>query len=191
MTPSLPTLSIAFAMILPISSSWLALHVATCAISLRAGDRGRHGLELLDDRRDGAIDAALDLVRVRTRGDVLQALGEDGLGVDGRGGGAVTGLLAGLRRDLLDHLRAHVLVRVVEGDLLRDRHAVLGDGGGAEGLLEDDHAPGRAQSDLDGPGEFLHALEDAVAGVGVKGDLLRCHIGNLQTGRSPRVMCSM
>jgi hypothetical protein len=87
---------------------------------------------------DGVVDAALDLVGVGAGGDVLEALGEDGLGVDGGGGGAVAGLLGGLGGDFLDHLGAHVLVGVVEGDLLGDGHAVLGDGGGAEGLLEDD-----------------------------------------------------
>ena len=59
---------------------------------------------------DRGVDAALDLVGVGAGGDVLEALGEDRLGVDGGGGGAVAGVLGGLAGDLLDHLGAHVLL---------------------------------------------------------------------------------
>jgi hypothetical protein len=124
---------------------------------------------------DGVVDAALDLVGVGAGGDILQALGVDGLGVDGGGGGAVAGVLGGLGGDLLDHLGAHVLVGVVELDLLGDGDAVLGDGGRAEGLLEDDDAAGGAEGDLDGVRELADALEDALAGVGVESDLLGSH----------------
>ena len=51
------------------------------------------------------------------------------LGEHGRGGGAVAGHVGGLGGDLAHHLRAHVLERVLELDLLGHRHAVLGDGG--------------------------------------------------------------
>jgi hypothetical protein len=56
---------------------------------------------------------------------------------------------------------------ILELDLLGDGDAVLGDGGGAEGLFEDDDAAGGAEGDLDGAGELLHAAENALAGVGV------------------------
>jgi hypothetical protein len=46
------------------------------------------------------------------------------------GGGAVARDVGGLGGDLLDHLGAHVLVGVVELDLLGDGDAVLGDGRG-------------------------------------------------------------
>ena len=59
----------------------------------------------------------------------LQAFGEDGLGVDGGGGGAVAGDGGGLAGDFLDHLGAHVFVGVFELDFLGDGDAVLGDGG--------------------------------------------------------------
>src|SRR5690606_10212168 len=55
-----------------------------------------------------------------------------------------------------------------------------GDGRRAEGLLEDDHAPGGAEGDLDGVGELLDAAENALAGVGVEGDLLCGHVVSLQ-----------
>jgi hypothetical protein len=130
----------------------------------------------LDDGGDGLVDAALDLVGVGAGGDVLEAFGEDGFGVDGGGGGAVAGDVGGLGGDFLDHLGAHVLVGVVEFDLLGDGDAVLGDGGGAEGFLEDDDAAGGAEGDLDGLGEFLDAAEDRVACVGVVDDFFSSHV---------------
>ena len=59
-----------------------------------------------------------------------------------------------LRGDLLHELGAHVLVGVLELDLLGDGDAVLGDGRAAEGLLDDDVAAARAERDLDGAGEL-------------------------------------
>ena len=77
---------------------------------------------------DGLLDAALDVHRVGAGGDVLDALAVDRLGEHGGGGGAVTGDVGGLGRDLAHHLGAHVLERVLELDLLGDGDAVLGDG---------------------------------------------------------------
>ena len=59
--------------------------------------------------------------------DGLCPLPHDHLRQYGRGGGAVAGLIAGFRRDLTHHLRAHVLEFVGEFDLFGDRDAVLGD----------------------------------------------------------------
>jgi hypothetical protein len=133
-------------------------------------------VEFFDHGGDGEVDAALDLVGVGAGGDVLESFGEDGLGVDGGGGGAVACLTGGLGGDFLDHLCAHVLVCVVERDLFGDGDAVLGDGWCAEGLLEDDDAAGGAEGDLDGVGELLDTLEDALACVGVECDLFGCHV---------------
>jgi hypothetical protein len=72
-----------------------------------------------------------------------------------------------LRGDLADHLRAHVLELVRELDLLRDAHAVLGDAGCAERLVENDVAALGPERDLDRIGEDVHALEHTVAGVRV------------------------
>ena len=96
--------------------------------------------QLLGDGLDGRVDAPLEGGRVGAGGDVAQALADHRLGQHGGGGGAVTGDVVGLGRDLLDQLGAQVLVRVVELDLPGDGHAVVGDGGGAELLVEDDVA---------------------------------------------------
>ena len=131
-TPSLPTLSIASAMILPIDSSALAEIAPTCAISLLVVQ----GLEIFFSSSttaiDRLVDAALQVHRVHAGGDGLHAFADDRLGEHGGGGGAVAGDVGGLGSDFLHHLRAHVLELVLELDFLRDRDAVLGDGRGAE-----------------------------------------------------------
>jgi len=78
--------------------------------------------------------------RVDARADRLEALHEDRFGEHGGGGGAVAGLGAGLRGDLADQARAHVLEGVAELDLLGHGHAVLGHLRGAPGLVDDDVA---------------------------------------------------
>ena len=51
-------------------------------------------LQLLDQGRDGLVDAALQVHRVHAGGHVLHAFANDGLGQHGGGGGAVTGDVA-------------------------------------------------------------------------------------------------
>ena len=136
------------------------------------GDRAGGALDALDHGGDGLVDAALQVHRVHARGDGLHALAHDGLGQDGGGGGAVAGLVIGARRNLADHLRAHVLELVLKLDLFGDGDAVLGDARRAEGLVEDHVAAFRAQGHLDGVGEDVDALEHFLAGFGVELDVL-------------------
>ena len=144
MTPSLPTLSIASAMIRPMVSSWFAEMVPTWAIIGPVT-----GLDCVlsarDDRLDGLVDAALDRHRVGAGGDVLRAFAIDRLGQHRRRRGAVAGDVRRLARHFLDHLRAHVLERILQLDLLRDGDAVLGDRRRPELLVEDDVASLRAR----------------------------------------------
>ena len=167
-TPSLPTLSIASAMVLPIDSSALAEIVPTWAISLLVVQ----GLESFFSSSTTAM-TALSMPRFRSIGFMPAATYfmpslHDRLREHGGGGGAVTGHVGGLGRDFLHHLRAHVLELVLQLDFLRDRHAVLGDGRGAERALEHDVAALRAERDLDGVGEDVDARDHLVAGVFVK-----------------------
>ena len=141
----------------------------------RRGDLLGHLLELGDDGLDGLVDTALDLVGIGAGGDVLEAFGEDGLGVDGGGGGAVAGVLGALRGDLLDHLGADVLDRVFDLDLFGDGHAVFGDGGRAEGFFEDHDVPGRPERGADGLGEFVDPAADNLAGFLIKFNGLGSH----------------
>src|SRR4051812_5894015 len=125
-------------------------------------------LDLFDGGRDGLVDATLHVHRVAARGDGLEAFANDGLRENGGGGGAVAGFVRGGGSNFLDHLRAHVLELVLELDFLRDRHAVLGDGGGAEALVEHRVAALGAECRLDGVGEDIDAAEHLHAGVVAK-----------------------
>ncbi len=145
--------------------------------------------ELLDlggHRLDGRVHAALEIHRVVTGFDEREAAREERLREHGRGGRAVAGLVAGLGGDLADHLRAHVLELVAELDLLGHRHAVLGDDGRAEGLLDDDVATLGAERDLDGVGEGVDAVEDLGAGAAVVEDFFRAHVRSLVSKRGTR-----
>jgi len=127
------------------------------------------------------VSTALSMPRlmadgVAAGGHELDALGEDGLGQDGGGGGAVAGHVGGLGGHFLDHLGAHVLELVLEFDLLGHGHAVLGDDGGAEALLDDHVAALGAQGDLHGVGQLVQALFQLFAGLGVKDDLFGGHV---------------
>ena len=133
-------------------------------------------LQFVGDRDHGLVDAALQVHRVHAGGHVLHAFADDGLGQHGGGGGAVTGDVGGLGSDFLDHLRAHVLELVLQFDFLGDGHAVLGDGGGAEGALEHHVAALGAQGDLDRVGQNVHALDHAGTGRIMKSYVFCSHI---------------
>src|SRR5690606_1433983 len=119
---------------------------------------------------------------VHAGGDRLHALADEGLGQHGRGGGAVAGVVGSARGDFLHHLRAHVLELVGELDLLGDGHAVLGDRGRAEALVEHDVAALRAQGRLDGVGEHVDATHHLGARVLTEADFLRGHVYYLEYG---------
>ena len=133
---------------------------------------GRAGLgdllQLVDDRDHRLVDAALQVHRVHPGGDELHAFLDDRLGQHGGGGGAVAGDVGSLGGDFLHHLRAHVLELVLELDLLGDRHAVLGHGGGAERALQHHVAALRAERHFDRVGQDVHADNHLGAGGIVK-----------------------
>ena len=119
-------------------------------------------VELLDDRFDGLVDAALERGRVRAGGDVAQTFVVDGFGENGRGGGAVTSDVGGLGGDFAHELGAHVFVRIFELDFLGHGHTVFGDGRAAEFLVENDVAAARSERRFDGLREFLDAAQKRV-----------------------------
>ena len=111
-----------------------------------------------DERVGGQVDALLEEHGVGAGGDVAHALVDDRLGQDGGGGGAVTGDVVGLGRGFLEELRAHVREVVLELDLLGDGDAVVGDGRGAELLVEGDVAALGTERGLDRVGQDVDAL---------------------------------
>src|SRR5581483_4225454 len=134
--------------------------------------------DALDGGGDGLVDAALERHRAGTGGHVAEALTYESLGEDGGGGGAVAGDVVGLGGDLLDQLGPHVLEGVLQLHLLGDGHAVVGDGGRPELLLEHHVAAAGAERDLDGVGQLVDApLEVAARGL-VELQNLR-HVGSL------------
>ena len=130
-----------------------------------------------DDRFDRLLNAALEFHRVRPGGDVLQPFAIDRLGQNGRGGRAVAGDVVGLAGDFLDHLGAHVRIRALQFDLLRDGHAVLRDGGGAEFLVDDDIAALRTERRLDRLAQQSHAFENPATGLFRKNKLFSHNTG--------------
>ena len=143
---------------------------------LLARDLLRLRLEVLDDRVDGLLDAALERHRVRAGGDVLQALADDRLGEHGRGRRAVAGDVVRRRGDLADELRALVLEDVLDLDLAGDRDAVVRDRRRAELLVEHDVAALRAERHLDRVGEDVDAALERAARILVELQLLVSHV---------------
>src|SRR2546423_1295332 len=122
-------------------------------------------VEVLDGGGDGFADAALDADRIRAGGNVFQALAKDRFGQDGGGGGAIAGGVAGFAGDFADHLGAHIFIGVFQFDFLGDGDAVLGDGGRAEFLVEDDVAAFGAEGRRNGFSEFRNAPEERLTSI--------------------------
>jgi hypothetical protein len=127
-----------------------------------AADRLRHPLDLAGERLDRLLDAALDVHRVRAGDDVLRAFAVDRLRQNRGRRRAVAGRVRRFARDFTDHLRAHVLERVLEVDFLRHRHAVLGDGRRAELLVDHDVPALRPKGHLDRVGQLVDAAQDGL-----------------------------
>ena len=147
---------------------------------------GRHGntLQFFDDLRHGLVDAALQGHRVHAGRHVLQAFAKDRLRQDGRRRGAVAGIVAGLGRDFLHHLRAHVLERIGQLDFLRNGNAVLGDGRCAELLVDDDVATLGAERHLHGVSQLIDAALERCACVNVEMQFLGSHLLILESDQA-------
>ena len=146
---------------------------------LLAGDLRRLRLEVLDDRLDGLLDAALERHRVRTGRHVLQALADDRLGEHGRGRGAVAGDVVRRRRDLAHELCALVLEDVLDLDLACDRDAVVRDRRCAELLVQHDVPTLRAERHLDRVGQDVDAALERATRILVELELLVSHVSSL------------
>ncbi len=119
----------------------------------------------LGDNGDGRlVDAALEVHRVHAGSNGLQAFVDDGLGQNGCSGGAVTGFVVGLGRDVLDQLRAHVFETVLELDFLGNGNAVLGDGRSAKALFQNHVAAFRTEGRFYRVGQDVDACQHFLAG---------------------------
>jgi hypothetical protein len=149
--------------------------VPTCATSSEDFTFLARALDVRDDGLDRQVDAALQVHRVHAGGDRLGAFAHDRGGKHGRGGGAVTGEVVGLGRDLAHHLGAHVLELVRKLDFLGDRDAVLGDARRAERFLDHHVSALRTERDLHRIGQNLDAAQHLVASVGGEAYVFRSH----------------
>ena len=132
-------------------------------------------LQFFYDGDDGLVDATLQIHRIHAGSHELHAFLHDRLCQHGGSGGTVTGDIRGLGSHFLEHLGAHVFEPVLEFDFLGDRHAVLGNGGGAKGALQHHIAALRAQGHLDRVGQDVDSSHDAGTGGVVKFDVFCCH----------------
>ncbi len=126
-----------------------------------------------NDRHNRVLDPAFDIHRIGAGGDVLHAFAEDRLGQNRRRGRAVTGVVTGFARHFVDHLRAHVLERVLQFDFLGHGHAVLGDDGRAELLVDHHVAALRPQRQFHGVCQLVDAVKDLVSCFLIVNNLLR------------------
>ena len=141
-----------------------------------AGDLGRDLLDLVDDLVDRLLDAALESKRVGAGGHVLQAVAHDALGQHGGGGGAVARHVVGGGGHLAHELGALVGERLLELDLTSDRYAVVGDGGGAELLVDHDIAALGAERDLDRVRDGVDAVLERATRLHVVLQFLVSHV---------------
>src|SRR5258708_27526073 len=170
--PSLPTFFIASAMMLPTCLSVLALIVPTRDhVALHfAGEP----LDLSNGDFNGFIDAALERHRVRACGNCSHTLTEDCLCQHGRSGGAVARHIRGLGRNLAYHLCTHVLDWVLQLDLLCHCHAVFGDDGCSELLLDHRVASLRTERDLYSVRQNVDAAQNRLSRILTSYNLF-CH----------------
>ena len=134
--------------------------------------------QVLDDLVDGRLDPLAEGERVGAGGDVLQTRADDRLREQRRRRGSVAGDVVGRRGDLADELGALVGEDVLDLDLAGDGDAVVGDGRGAELLVEDDVAALRAERHLDCVGDGVDAVLQSGAGVRAVLELLVSHISD-------------
>ena len=121
---------------------------------------------------DCLLDALADDHRIGTGCNVLHAFVDEGLCEQGSGGGAVAGCVVRLGSDLADELCAHVFACVLQLDLLRDGHAVVGDQRSAVLLIENHVSALRAHGDLNSIRKFIHACDQRVSGIYAVYDIL-------------------
>ena len=117
------------------------------------------------------LHTTLDVNGAGTGGHAAETFAVDSLSKHGRGGGTVTGHVAGLAGGFANHLGAHVFVRALELDLFGHGYTIFGGGGGAEFLVNEDVTTFGAERHLHGLGQFFHTPKDVLAGLFVKYEL--------------------
>ena len=142
-------------------------------------DRFGELVQLIDDFLDAELDAANDGHRVATTRDRLQTFAENELGEDRGGRGAVAGDIVRFAGGFLHELRAHVLERVLQLDILGDGDAVLGHGRAAPTFVEDRITATWPERRTHGAGQLAGTGKEFLTGVIGEGELLGGHTASL------------
>ena len=129
-----------------------------------------HLLDAFDHGGYGLINTALKVHRIGTGSDVLQADIDNSLSQYGGGGGAVAGIVTGLGSDFLDKLCAHILHRLFQLDFTSYGDTILSDMRRTEFFVNDDVATFRAECNLDGVGQYVHAFLELFASLCIEFD---------------------
>lgn len=125
-----------------------------------------------NDLINGSLDSASQVHGVHAGGDRLAALLEDGASKNGGSGGSITSLVVDLGSNLLDKGGTHVVVAILEFDILGDSDTILGDLWHAKSAVEDDVAATGSKSNLDGVGELVAAFEHKSTSISSELDVL-------------------
>ena len=103
-------------------------------------------VQLIYEGFDALLNTSGQRHRIGTRGDVFQTFAIDGLGQNSRRGCAVAGHVARFAGRFLDELRPHVLIGILQLNLLSDGDAVLGNIRTPPALIEHGIPAARPQS---------------------------------------------
>lgn len=166
---------------------------------LTGGDVTLVLLQVIHGGLDSGLDTATQIHRVAPSGNVLDGLGEDSTGENGRGGGTVTSQLIGLGSNVLKKASTEVFKLVLELNCLgnsdticgsqylsiqmssiyptTDKHT-LGDLGRAIGRLDQDIATLGTQSRGHSLGERVDALEELGTGLNTELEILQVVSGD-------------
>ena len=142
-------------------------------------DRLAARFNIVDYRFHCEVDAAFQIHWVEASSNGFCAFGEDRLGKHGSGGGAIASQIVGFRGHFLNHLRAHVLELVREGDFFRHGHAIFSDAWAAVGFFNHYVAAFRPESYFNSVGQNGCAFEDFVTRISAEAQFFRSH-GSLQ-----------
>ena len=129
------------------------------------------------DGAHGHLNAPLDGHGVGACRHGLHALAENRLRQDRRRRGAVTGHIGGLGRHFAHHLSAHVLQGILQFDLLGHGHAVFGDHGRTELLVQNHIATLGTQRHFHSVRQLIHAPQNSLAAIFAEYNLFCiCHL---------------
>ena len=126
------------------------------------------GLDVFYNSCYSLVDTTLQVHRIGTCGNVLQAYVDNALCKDGSGCCSVACIVAGLACNALDELCTSILEVVGKLNLLCYGNTVLGYLGSTELLLDDNVAAFRTECNLNCICQLVNALLQQVAGVHIE-----------------------